>query len=151
MKLEYSVVVKAPMEMVFAYLTEPEYIKQWAKGVESVEFLDGGESEPAVGAKFVQKIREGGKLTEYRGEVVAYEKPRLNAVRLTHPMFSMENEYRLQETEGGTRVEYVCRTVFSSGVAKVMGFFFGWLTKKIARDHMQRLQELAVRESAVKV
>ncbi|NIN68580.1 MAG: SRPBCC family protein, partial [Anaerolineae bacterium] len=56
---------------------------------------EGQNREQPIGTKFTQRIREGGRITEYEGEVTAYEKPYHLGVRIGSPQFSVDVDYRL--------------------------------------------------------
>jgi carbon monoxide dehydrogenase subunit G len=109
-------------------------------------FRPAGDESP-VGSRFRQRIREGGRSVEYDGEVIAYEKPRHLAVRIGGKHFSVEVDYRLSESGGGTQLDYTADVTNTSLIAKIMGIVAGGMTRRIAERQLTRLK--AVAEGAI--
>ena len=142
----HRVEIAAPMETVFGWLSEREKVPLWAKGVEAIDYVSGSAGQP--GARFKQRIREGGRVEEYEGEVLASEPPRLLATRLGNRQYSMRMEYRLHPSPAGTLVEHTLEMEPGSRIARVMGVLFGWLTRGIMKRQMARLKDLAEADRA---
>ncbi len=136
-----GITIAAPPERVFKLLTEPEQIKRWADGVESIEYTEG--SPRQAGARFKQRIKEGSKIVEYDGEVVAYEPPRRHTTRLANPQFTMVIDHHLSAEGGGTRVEQQVDMTAHSALGRLLGFVFCWFTKGISRKQLAKVKELA--------
>jgi carbon monoxide dehydrogenase subunit G len=146
MKFTYTLDINAPMERVFACVTDDEKKKIWMEGVVGTEFPNGKDQENPVGTKFTQQIKEGRRIVEYDGEIIAYEKPHLLGVRVGNKMFSFDTYYRLAEQPGGTRLNYESQFVSASSLAKFMGKLFGWFTRKLVVKQMAALKKLAEQE-----
>jgi uncharacterized protein YndB with AHSA1/START domain len=142
-KITYLMDLSAPVEKVFALLSEPEQIQKWMIGLVGVEYLDDRDVENPVGVRFKQRIKEGGKVQEYEGEVTEYQKPCLLGVRVGNRMFTVHTVYRLTPIPTGTRLVYECEMTFHTGVAKVMGRLFGWFSKLLVRKLMKSLKQVA--------
>ena len=106
MKLTYTMKIDAPITLAFSCVNDPDSIKKWMHGVESFEYLSPVNKENPVGSKFKQKIREGGQIKSYEGEVIAYEKPKYLAVMIHDTMFLVTAHYRLSEQEDGCKLDY---------------------------------------------
>jgi uncharacterized protein YndB with AHSA1/START domain len=117
---------------LWPWLTESDKLKQWLHGTESHRYLTDG---PVVrGTKFEMGIKEGGRVSQYAGEVLACEPRRLLRIVMRggcgpKPM-EMEVEYRLTDEGRATRVDYACRMKMPPGFLwKLMG----WIGRGAAR------------------
>lgn len=151
MKVCLDTEIDVTPEQLWPWLVEPERQKQWMKGVESNELVDG--DGHSVGSTFKMKIREGGKLSDYDGTVVEYEKPKRLAVELVGgcgktPM-KMVAVYALEPMgSGGTRLRYEGGGELPGIFAKVMMVFFFWMPKLMLKKFMKSLKKAAEAEVA---
>lgn len=145
MATTYSMEVKASIDKLFDFVEDKEKMKLWMNGLEETVYTTERNSANPVGTKFKQKIREGGRVQEYDGEVLAYEKPKHLAVRIGNKSFHAVADYRFTPTHGGTRLDYVCEVTCHSWFFRVMAVMFGWLMKRILRKQMSKLKKLAER------
>jgi uncharacterized protein YndB with AHSA1/START domain len=148
MHLTYSMEMRAPVEKAFSLVEDPEKLKLWMDGLQDTTYLNGHDPHNPQGAKFKQKIKEGGRVAEYDGEVIAYQKPHLLGVRIGNKHFAVDVHYRFAAVTGGTRLDYSCDLHKTSLLTWVMGFLFGWLTKRILRKQMRKFKELAEQPGA---
>ncbi|MCY4108653.1 MAG: SRPBCC family protein [Chloroflexi bacterium] len=147
MKLLGSISIDAPQESVFDLVADPDRRGEWAKGMIEMRYTSEFDPQNPVGAEFMQRIKEGGRETEYSGVVTAYDRPNLLVSKITGGGFTMDLEYRLASSGGGVIVENSVALVSESRVAKVMGVLFGWLTRQIARKQLKRLKAIAESEA----
>jgi uncharacterized protein YndB with AHSA1/START domain len=137
MKYTYTLDINALPDKVFDLIHDPEKHKLWLQGVEETRYV--GEYDPTnpVGTRFRQKIREGGKVREYDGEVTAFSRPSHLGIRLFPPQFSVQVDYRLTPLGTGTRLGYSadlsCGHWFIRLMARVFGFFMWGILKKQMR------------------
>lgn len=75
MTVTYSQEIVAPIDRVFDLIDDDQKIKLWMDGLEETIYPEGLDREQAVGTTFKQRIREGGRVVEYDGEVTAYDRP----------------------------------------------------------------------------
>jgi len=143
MQFESSHLIAAPVERVWQFLDDDEKRKLWMPEVEDTVYPDGNDKENPVGVRFRQRIREGGRISEYEGEVTAYNPPSLLGVRLSNPQFASDVIYRLRQEDGGTRLDYSAELSLNSWIAKVMGVIARPLTSSIIRRHMRNLKRVA--------
>ncbi|TCP61537.1 SRPBCC family protein [Baia soyae] len=141
--ITYSMDIQAPIEHVFQFIDEEEKTKLWMKELVGTTYIGTFDPENPVGTKFKQKLKEGGRIAEYDGEVLAYEKPKLLSIRLGNKMFSVDVTYQLSETPNGTRLHYTCTQTFHTFLARVMGTLFSGFMKKIFQKQMKALKEVA--------
>jgi uncharacterized protein YndB with AHSA1/START domain len=143
--LTYTLEVNAPIEKAFDLVDDKEKLKWWMDGlVDTVYTSDYNPNQP-VGTRFKQRIKEGGRIAEYDGEVIAYEKPRHFAVRLGNKHFSVDVHYRFTPLEAGTRLDYACDIHFNATWMRILGFLFGWLNRLILRKQMRKFKAVAER------
>jgi uncharacterized protein YndB with AHSA1/START domain len=143
MNITYTMDIHAPIDKVFECIDNDELLKKWMHGLVEVVYVLEPDNNHPVGTKFTHKIKEGGKVREYDGEVIAYEKPSLLGVRLSPPMFTVDVYYRLSTIENGTRLHYECMLTYHNWFAKLIGSVFSWFSKKILHKQMNSLKELA--------
>lgn len=143
MKLTSSIDIHAPIEKVFQSLSEDEQMEKWMEGVVGIEYINQQTAEKREGTKFRLKIREGGKVTEYAGEITQYDKPRLLGIKLEHKMFAMNTYYWLETIENGVRVHCECHVAAFNWFSKWMGYLFRRLTRRILIKQLSMLKSLA--------
>jgi carbon monoxide dehydrogenase subunit G len=108
MRIERVTEIACTPERLWPFLHEPEKQKLWMKGL--LENTPTGEGSGGPGSTFRMKIKEGGRVAEYDGEVTAIDPPRHLAVRIWGGGFPtgmvMHVEYRLTGLDGRTRLDY---------------------------------------------
>ena len=87
------------------------------------------------------------RVSEYDGEITAYEPPRRMEIKMTGGCFKAGTEvyadYRLvPEGVARTRVDYECRFVTDKVFVKLMGFLFRWCGKLQAKKLFANLRRL---------
>lgn len=148
MAITYVQHIDAPVETVFDFLDDDRKLKTWMEGLEDTIYLADYDRANPVGARFTQRIREGGRITEYDGEVTAYSRPHRLAVKLWSKNFTVDVDYLLHAEHGGTRLDYSADLKHATTVARVMGTLFGWLTRHILVNQMSELKRVAEEAAA---
>lgn len=142
MEMTHVAEIRASRDRVFDYLADPDKMKQWAKGME--ERVDLSPDPKRAGARFTQRIREGGRVNEYDGEILAYDAPARLAVRMTRGPIAMTMDARLTEaTPGVTRLEQRFSMESRSAVMRLVGRLFAPLTRSLMRRQFAALKEAA--------
>ena len=102
-EVKASVLVKRPIEEVFAFVTKPENDAQWYIGVES---RDHTPDEPAgVGSTSQSTIRFLGVPIEVTWQVDEYDPPNKIGVKAIEGPIPVEADYTFEATdEGQTKV-----------------------------------------------
>lgn len=139
----FSMVIAAPAERVWALIDDQENLKRWMDGLEETTYPDGIDRSRPVGTRFVQRIREGGRVSEYQGVVTAYDHLKHLGIEIGNRAFTMAVDYRLTPVPGGTRLDYSAAMQRGGGFVRIMVVLFGWLTRKILRKQMTKLKALA--------
>lgn len=143
MTITYSQEIQAPIDRVFDLIDDDQKLKLWMDGLEETIYPEGLDREQAVGATFKQRIREGGRVVEYDGEVTAYDRPHHLGVRIGNESFSVLVDYRLTAVDGGTRLDYAAEMVYASWFTRLVGGLFGWFTRRILNNQMAKLKAVA--------
>ena len=102
----YSQVIAAPVTRVWELIDNHENLRLWMDGLEDTTYPDGLDRSRPIGTRFVQRIREGGRVAEYQGVVTAYEHLRHLGIEIGNRAFTMDVDYRLTPVEQGTRLDY---------------------------------------------
>lgn len=139
-----TAIAVAPAKL-WPWIVEPERMKQWMRGLESVEPLDGGGQR--VGSRSRMVIREGGRAASYDVEVTEHTPERLLAIviRAAHwKGLEMTCRYELVPQAGAlTRLDYACAARTERTLWKILGFLFGWLARLQVKTFMRTLKKLA--------
>jgi uncharacterized protein YndB with AHSA1/START domain len=143
MRYTYTQDIRAPIETVFDLIHNPEKHKLWLQGVEETRYIGAYDPANPVGATFKQKIREGGRVKEYDGEVTAFAKPKHLAIRLFSPQFSVDVDYRLTPQDDGTRLDYAADVSCHHWMVRFMVRLFAFFMRGIVKKQMLKLKELA--------
>jgi uncharacterized protein YndB with AHSA1/START domain len=144
MALKATRKIAAPIGQVFDLLDDPKKMKQWMQGLEETVYTSQpGSGQSRVGTTFRQKLREGGRVVEYDGEVTAYDKPHRLGVRIGNEHFSVDVDYRLSEIEGGTRLDYEAELAHKTRKSSIFDALFRPLTANLLRRQMNALKRVA--------
>jgi len=110
-RVEREVLIEAPIEVVWAVITEPEHVKQWFADEAEIELRPGGRGELTFAEKATKKpiavpIRieavEPPRRLAYRWMLPAGEEPRPGNSILVEFILAQEGENtRLQVVESG--------------------------------------------------
>ena len=134
--------IDASPQAVFDLIADNTRRGEWAEGMETFDYTSDFDPNDAVGTTFTQRIREGGRVTEYHGEITAYDPPKAWGAKVVGGSYSMVVEYHLAPANGGTEVVNVVDVDSSSWFVRVMGFLFSWFTKWLGRKQLRKLKEL---------
>ena len=134
--------IDAAPQAVFDLIADNTRRGEWAEGMETFDYTSDFDPNDAVGTTFTQRIREGGRVTEYHGEITAYDPPKAWGAKVVGGSYSMVVEYHLTPANGGTEVVNVVDVDSSSWFVRVMGFLFSWFTRWLGRKQLRKLKEL---------
>lgn len=147
MRISRSVRIAAPPEVVFDVVADPERQLEWQRGLVSTEFDEPYDPGSPQGAAFVKRIKEGPKVTEYRGRVEAYQRPSRYATSIGGASFTYRNEYVVAPDGDGARLEYLGTSDAATQKAGLAARVFGWLTRRIVDRQLARVRELSERQA----
>lgn len=142
---EHSVEIGASADRVFPYLAEPDLMQKWVAGLLEFRPLDEG---PRLGSRAIQVVEVAGKKWELESELTRYEPPHALAACLVAPKdFEMNATYRLEETNGHTRLTATTDTAFKHRAARLLaGVITRKAQKKLEAD-LDRLKQVVESES----
>ena len=143
MKIFYTVEINAQIEKTFDCVNNSEKLKLWMEGLQEVNVDPNADKDNPVGAKFRHKIKEGGKIKEYNGEITAYKLPTLLGVRIYDKMFTVDVLYKFESAGDKTILNYEADLVFGTKFAQLLGYLFSWFTKRLLVKQMSNLKALA--------
>jgi len=144
--ITYRMELNAPIERAFNMVDDDRKARQWMNGLKEIIYIFPYNRHNPVGAKFKQRVREGVRVVEYDGEIVAYDKPRHLGLRIGNRQLTVQIDYRFSATGEGTELEYSSRTLRTGRGGLLMDRFFGWLAQRLVERQMQTLKELAENE-----
>jgi len=144
MRIATTVGIEAPIERVWPLLDDDANLKLWMPDVLETTYPDGKPEGDPVGTRFVQRIREGGRVNSYQGEITAYAPQHLLVVRLGDERnFETDVVYRLSRQGPGTRLDYACDVRLKSWPARIMILIGGPMMRRIVNRHMASLKRVA--------
>jgi uncharacterized protein YndB with AHSA1/START domain len=143
MNERYQVEIAAPIATVWSLVDDDQNLKKWMDGLEETSYPDGVDRSRAVGTRFVQRIREGGRVQSYEGRVTAYDPPTHLGITIGNRAFAMQVDYRFTDLGGRTRLDYSALMARGGLFIRLMSTLFGWVTNRILRRQMARLKAVA--------
>jgi uncharacterized protein YndB with AHSA1/START domain len=103
LSLRATIEIRAPAEVVFSVLCDPERLPEWNTSVEMARRAPGGEPVK-LGSRAVFTGKLLGQRLESETEVVGFEPATLFATRAIRGP-KLHSQFRLEPTDGGTRVQ----------------------------------------------
>lgn len=107
MKSEFAATMCCQPEDLWLFLDEPELQKQWMSNL--VELDISGADRPCQGAGFRMRMREGGRVVTYQGEITRHDRPHHLAVRFwggsVKRGMAVRVDYRLKADGSHTRLD----------------------------------------------
>ncbi len=138
--------IRATPDRVFELLSDPAAAKSWVIGLVDIVPSSPG-SLQVVGGRFKETLKEGGRLVGYDGEILAYDRPRLYAVRMESEQFSMNIRYSLDPSADGTVVNQSMDLNPKSSLIRFLLPLFGFLTKRMLKKQLNQLEAAAERQA----
>jgi len=145
MRMQHAIDIQRSPDDLWPWLTEPEQVKQWMKGL--LEITPVSEGEPRVGFKSRLKIKEGKRISDYDEEILKWSPPHALAVRMTGGCMpdgsAMECAYTITDMGDRSRIDAVTTgdlKGFWKLFAPLMKFFAGAQQKSFFKT-LKRLAE----------
>jgi uncharacterized protein YndB with AHSA1/START domain len=139
---EFAVVIRRPVEEVFAYVTDLPRTGEWRTTVLEADALEGSGSS-AVGARFRAVTRVAARRWDWILEVTRWDPPSGFAYSVVEGSVPMEVEYRLEQHEEG------CRFTLEAATEPIRGIFgrlvvpvIAWGMQREVRMHVRNLQRI---------
>lgn len=143
MTIAFQVDIEAPLEQVWAFLDDEARLPLWMPEIVETVYPRGIDRASPIGTRFRQKLKEGGRIKDYDGEVIAYQAPRLLGLRVGDGTVSVDVTYALSPIGTGTRLDYSAEITVKSLLGRILGFLFRPRTMRILNRHMVNLKRLS--------
>ena len=137
--------IAAPPERVWSLLVDPAERLRW---VDELVATVPDRPPTGVGDEFVLKIREGGNVVDYAGEVTVFEPLRRYAVRMRRGPLEIGLDHRLEDLgDGRTRIVVDVTTGSSNRLLRLGGSLFAGAAARVLGNQLERLQEVAEQDA----
>jgi uncharacterized membrane protein len=137
--IETSIDIQRPLEVVFAYASDPRNGPQWQEVIKQVEVTPDG--PPRVGTKSKAVASFLGVKLEPTNEITALEPNRSVSFKGSSGPATLEGTFQFEAVGSGTRLRGTIQ-VEPGGLFKVAGPLFAIQLKKQFEADFQRLKEL---------
>ena len=139
-RIHRDLVILAPVESVFAVISDPARTPEWLKGVQSVKVVTPGPI--SVGSETLSKVEALGRVWDARGRCVAYDPPRRITIEtLLGPGMRSRSDSQVVACEEGTRLSAELAFQLPGGPLGALVGAAG-ARSMIERDFDQSLQRL---------
>jgi hypothetical protein len=136
--------IRAAQDKVFHFLADPEAAKAWVTGLVDIVPSSPG-SLQTVGGRFKERVKEGSRIAEYDGEILAYDRPRAYAVRMENGQFTLNIRFALDpSTDGAVLSQWVDVQPRSPILRRVLPLF-GFLTRLMLKKQLKQLKAASER------
>ena len=105
MRIEKSIVIDRPIEVVWDYATDIELFPEWNENVIEIRYLTDG--PVGVGTRALDVREMMGRRVEQEMEVTTFDRPHLFEAKSLAGPFDIEVAYHFEEVGDGTRVTTV--------------------------------------------
>ncbi|MBS0448759.1 MAG: SRPBCC family protein [Proteobacteria bacterium] len=145
MRLTAAIDIAAPAEIVWRCIDEPEQIVRWVEGAVEHRYLGPRDPAHPVGQKFVQRLKQGSKVSVFEGTLIAFERLRHFAFVIPSPAYSSEAHFRLSaQGPERTHVDYAIDVTLHTGKAKIAAALLRVPLGFFVKKQMRRLEALAL-------
>ncbi len=139
-----SLVIDAPPATVFAYLTDPERLKQWVTGLVEMEPL--GDLTGEIGARSLVTSNSNGRTVEAEEEIIRFQQDVLYSVQSTNEFQVQTSRFELEPKDNQTKLTYRV-VVANRGFGKFLGVFDQTPIQEQIETDARRLKELIESQS----
>ena len=144
MRLTAAIDIDAPTVIVWACIDEPDKIVRWVEGALEHRYLGPRDPAHPAGQKFVQRLAQGSKVTEFEGTLIAAEPLRHFAFRIPSPAYSSEAHFHLTDLGANrTHLDYAIDVTLHTVKARIGAALLRVPLAFFVRKQMRRLQALA--------
>jgi uncharacterized protein YndB with AHSA1/START domain len=125
MQVQRSIEIKAPLEKIWLWLTEPEKIMKWFTLLKKFEYT--GEQRGGAGTTFYYEEKSSGGLMKMHYKVTEWEENRKIAFGVTSGSLKKDNQiWSLEPTPTGSRFTMFEDLEMPMGIfGKIIGALFG--------------------------
>ena len=138
-RIEESVIIKFPVEKVFAYTTEAKSWPKWHGTMPEAEQTSQG--QVGIGTTFRWKYRAMGQTQEWTGKVTGYEPNKKWAKVMTSGSMVIDDQLIFDPVEGGTKFTMVY-DVKVGGFLKLLSSMIVSSTRKQLKLDLNNLKSI---------
>jgi uncharacterized protein YndB with AHSA1/START domain len=132
----HEVIVRRPIEDVFAYLADGERCTEWRPGVVTIERVSG---DGGVGTRYAQQVRGPmGRPIAADYEIARSEPPRLLEFQTVTGPARPHGMYELEEGGDGTRVRFT----LDADLGGVRGLLMGGAVQRTMDQEVRMLENI---------
>ncbi len=139
LRFEHSVVIDRPRRLVFDFVTDPEHVKKWKKGLVEIRRISPG--PVGTGTTEIHVGQFLGRPLEVKRELTEYEPDRKVHYRTTSGLFPAEGQLTFEDVEGGTRLTVVSEAK-PRGLFRVLLPILRWVGKRRLKGDFAALKSL---------
>jgi uncharacterized membrane protein len=129
-KIEASVVINRPIDVVFVYVTDVRSWPLWEDGLEKVKKTSKGPM--GVGTTFRGANQAMGRRMEWTSVVTEYKPSRKWGQNIRSKSWSTEESLIFEPVEGGTRITLISKLELS--------IFFRLMTRIVVRTMQKKIE-----------
>jgi uncharacterized protein YndB with AHSA1/START domain len=122
-QIERSIFIKAPLEQVFDYATNPDNQPSWARDVIDVKRRSPG--PVAVGTTWIQVVTGFFMAQQALGKVIEYEPPHRFAQQLTYGRRSSTTIFKFEPKDNGTKLTMIAPSTPQGALGRFVSTLFG--------------------------
>lgn len=138
MDIEENIIIKAPVESVFAYMLEVQNRVDYIPMLEKVEVLDPPPIQ--LGSRYVEVATIAGQDLRTTYQVIGFEENKFIQVKTTKSVFPIQVDLNLIP-EGTQTTVLIQMKLGLSGAYRLAGKLIRGIVKQQAKDILQRLKE----------
>ncbi len=143
MRIEKSVVIKRPVDAVFAFVTDMHKVNLWLP-VSNIRQLSS--SATGVGATFAQTAEFMGQRFDMTIETTEYEPPRVFAFKMIQGPFPLTTKMVFAPLNGDTNLTMIGEAEPGKGL-KLAGPFLSTIVKKQLENQVNALKRAVEAEA----
>ena len=144
MRVEQSVIIHQPRDLVFAYVSDGSNIPTWKKGLVEVQRITPDPT--GVGTIDVHVSEFMGRKDEVEHEITAYELNHYVEFRTVSGPFPSSGIFTFADDDVGTRVTVISEAE-PSGIYRLLAPLMVWIAKKQLKRDLNFLKEALEGES----
>jgi hypothetical protein len=144
MNVKCIVEIGAPADLIFACVDEPDKIEKWVEGIVDHKYTAARNEANPVGTPFHQRLKQGKRVLEFDGQIIAWEKPTHFGLRIPTKSYSTDAHFHISPVgQRSSRLEYTLEVTLNSLGAKVIGSLIRMPLGFFVKRQMNRLKHLA--------
>lgn len=138
-KLNETIEINRPVEIVFAYITDLKNDPKWQKGLADAEYTSPGPVD--VGTTGVHRAKVMGLVIEVGWQISDYEESKHTAWNFVSGPFEGSESYLLEPTPNGTRFIHTA-DLHPKGPLNLLSPVVGGLFAKQSQANVEQLKEI---------